>query len=137
MPLWHDPFTSPPEFGATIMFRRYPEVTPPIIGVWNPDDGNVLLSHDTAWQLPCDLVSRWREPSFPIPIPGGGNPTTWRDPVIYPPADQQPCWIRRFLGATAVLPVRWSTEWKAFYLTVNESYQIWLEWHFVWQWKPR
>jgi hypothetical protein len=137
MSTWKDPFNRPPEPYSTIWFRRYPEVTPPLQGVWCPNEGTVTLGPGNSWSLPCDLVSKWRPPGYTIPVPATGTRTGWRDPALYPPAANQPCWIRRFFGNTAAVAVHWRPEDLAFVLTVSEEYMIWIEWYYVWQWKPR
>ena len=49
MSTWKDPFNTPPEPYSTIWFRRYPEVTPPLQGVWCPNEGTVTLGPDNSW----------------------------------------------------------------------------------------
>ena len=137
MSTWKDPFTTPPAPNSAIWFRRFPDVTPPLQGVWRPKEGIVTLGPDDSWSLPCDLVSRWRPPAYTIPVPDPAPLSGWRDPILWPPRPGQHGWVRRFLSNTAAFPAVWDEATHSFTLNPGGEGSLGVRWYYVWQWKPR
>ena len=135
MSTWTDALVTPPADGQHVWFRRWPEVTPPLQGVWAPDTDGVEID-GIGWWLPADLVTRWRTVRYNIPIPSLVGRTGWRDPVLWPPSQGQSCWARRWLGNTGSFLSVWNASTQSFVRNVRNEYTVNIEWYYVWRWKP-
>ena len=134
MPRWHDILSFPPPPGEQLLFRRYPEDTPPFWGVIDPDTSVVLCGPD-GWQLPWQFVTHWANPTGPVPAwPGPALPTrSWRDPYVHPCEDGSCGWLRRFDNDCATALATFDAGAQTF--TINNLGWV-IPWYCVWKWKP-
>jgi hypothetical protein len=60
----------------------------------------------------------------------------WGDPLFYPPAANQACWVRRLPFDTPPLRCTWNDTSECF-STDTEALEIDIPWYNVLRWRPR
>jgi hypothetical protein len=136
MHVWHDTLSAAPEADDMILFRRYPNDTPPLYGRWDPPSGGVYCGLAESHWIPFDLCTRWTYTDFIPAYPAVQAVTGYRCPYYWPPSDQQSCWVRRYLGDTSAFRATWHADLKRFTASIREEYAVDIEWYYVWRWKP-
>ena len=140
MSTWHDILTVPPDDGASILARRYPEDTPPLYGQWSLANNGLLLpalpTHSGPWSIPWTFLTDWRHTPTAPPYPAIGSPKGWRDVYFYPPKDGQSVWLRRLAGLAAAVPAVYSASDGTFAITTAPGITLTGPWFCFYEWKP-
>jgi hypothetical protein len=135
---WQDPITVPPTPQVAVWLHRVPPDSPPFWGVLDMLVAHSYVCGPNNWTIPAFLIFRWKA------ISSGTNPPGlppidhygWRDPLFYPPAANQACWVRRLPFDTPPLRCTWNDTSECF-STDTEALEIDIPWFNVLKWRPR